>query len=77
VNPSIFEQVSEVVISKAARDNRSGAFLRADKLNKVRLQTLGRQYENLHMEKESIVEFFTKVVTLTNNMKNCGETLAD
>jgi len=29
------------------------------------------------MEKERIAEFFTKVVTLTNSMKNCGEILGD
>lgn len=77
VNSSIFERVSEATSSKEAWDNLSRAFAGAEKLKKVRLQTLRRQYENLQMEKESIAEFFTKVVTITNNMKNCGETLTD
>jgi hypothetical protein len=77
VDHAIFERVSDATSAKEAWDNLCSAFSGADKLKKVRLQTLRRQYENLQMKKESIEEFFTKVVTLTNSLKNCGETLGD
>jgi len=31
----------------------------------------------LYMEKESITKSFIKVITLTKNMKSCGENLSD
>lgn len=49
----------------------------AEKLTKVKLQTLRRQHEVLNMEKESDANYFTKVITLTNNIKNCGEPSTD
>ena len=62
VDPAIFERVSYATSAKEAWDNLCSAFSEVDKLKKVRLQTLRRQYENLKMEKESIAEFFTKVL---------------
>ncbi|XP_050889689.1 uncharacterized protein LOC127094976 [Lathyrus oleraceus] len=46
------------------------------KVKKVRLQSLRKQYEMLHMkEGESISNFFTRIQDLTNQMKSYGETL--
>lgn len=50
------------------------AYVGGKKLMVVCLQIPKRQYEVLGMKKESLVEYFTKVITLTNNMKNYGET---
>lgn len=44
------------------------------KLKKMKLQYLRKQYENLQMkDDETIVELFSKIVTLTNQMKSCSE----
>ncbi|GAU47317.1 hypothetical protein TSUD_377910 [Trifolium subterraneum] len=46
------------------------------KVKKVKLQALKRQFELLEMKSdEAIVDYFTRVETLTNQMKNCGSTL--
>ncbi|WJX93643.1 hypothetical protein P8452_75143 [Trifolium repens] len=46
------------------------------KVKKVKLQALKRQYELLQMKSdESVADYFTRLVTLTNQMKNCGGNL--
>jgi len=46
-----------------------------DKIKRVRLQTLRRQYELLQMETTETVDvYINKVLTLTNHMKTNGET---
>ena len=50
----------------------------AEQLKKVRLQTMRRQYELMQMENnEKIAEFFDRIITYTNAMKNCGETISN
>ena len=51
---SIFERVSNAVIAKSAWDNLSSAFSCTYKLDKARLKTLGRHYENLQMQKKAL-----------------------
>jgi len=49
-----------------------------EKIKKVKLQTLRKQYELLQMEEgDQIGEYFNKVLTVTNQMKGCGETIID
>ena len=49
----------------------------AKQLKKVRLQTMRRQYELMQMENnEKIVEFFNRIITHTNAMKNYGEKIS-
>ena len=46
-----------------------------DKIKRVRLQTLRRQYELLQMETTEIIDvYINKVIALTNQMKTNGET---
>ncbi|GAU12596.1 hypothetical protein TSUD_132060 [Trifolium subterraneum] len=48
------------------------------KVKKVKLQALKRQFELLEMKNdEAVAEYFTRVETLTNQMKNCGSTLSE
>ena len=44
-----------------------------DRVKKVRLETLCRQYELLYGYNEIIGEYFSKVLALTNQMKGNGE----
>ena len=49
-----------------------------EKLKKVKLQTLRKQYEMIQMkEDESISAYFSRIVTLTNQMKEYGESVTD
>ncbi|XP_047173641.1 uncharacterized protein LOC124841419 [Vigna umbellata] len=44
----------------------------------VKLQTLRRQYELLQMEdSDRVGEYFNKIITITNQMKGCGEVVND
>ncbi|XP_019434665.1 PREDICTED: uncharacterized protein LOC109341264 [Lupinus angustifolius] len=50
----------------------------AEQLKKVRLQTMRRQYELMEMEmSERIAQFFNRIISLTNQMKACGEMIKD
>lgn len=78
VNPAIFEKIARSETSKEAWDILANSYAGDQKLKKVRLQTLRRQYELLGMEEsESIAAYFTRVQTMTNQMLYCGETLFD
>ncbi|XP_019464289.1 PREDICTED: uncharacterized protein LOC109362714 [Lupinus angustifolius] len=49
-----------------------------DKIKKVKLQSLRKQYELLHMEEgDKVGEYFTKILTITNQMKGYGEAITD
>ncbi|GAU33196.1 hypothetical protein TSUD_206550 [Trifolium subterraneum] len=64
--------------SKQAWDILNNAHGGGDKVKKVRLQSLRRQYELLGMmDKESIGDFFTRLQTLVNTMKNLGDQISD
>ncbi|XP_019459889.1 PREDICTED: uncharacterized protein LOC109359647 [Lupinus angustifolius] len=48
------------------------------KVKKVKLQTLRREYELLQMKDgDTIANYFTKIRSLTNLMKGCGEVMMD
>jgi hypothetical protein len=77
VNPAIFEKIARSETCKEAWDILANSYAGDQKLKKVRLQTLRRQYELLGMEEsESIAAYFTRVQTMTNQMLYCGETLS-
>ena len=77
VNQAIFEKIARSETSKAAWDVLASSYA-GEKLKKVRLQTLRRQYELPGMEEsETIATYFTRVQTMTNQMQSCGETLSD
>ncbi|PNX84532.1 hypothetical protein L195_g040593 [Trifolium pratense] len=78
VDSSNFEKIVGAKTAKAVWDILSNAHGGGDKVKKVKFQSLRRQYELLGMmDKESIGEYFTRLQTLVNSMKNYGEVISD
>ncbi|CAL0333188.1 unnamed protein product [Lupinus luteus] len=78
VDDSNFEKIADFKTSKEAWDNLRRCYARAEKVKNVKLQTLRREYELLHMKDEdTIVDYFTRLRSLTNYMKGCGESMKD
>ncbi|MCH99639.1 hypothetical protein A2U01_0020653, partial [Trifolium medium] len=74
VSPDIFEKVGDCETAKEAWDILAAAYAGDQKVKKVKLQTLRRQFEQIQMEdKETVSDFFTRVAKLVNEMKACGE----
>lgn len=64
--------------AKEAWDSIIKIYKGVEKVQKVRLQTLHRQFELLQMEKsESISDYFSQTLALVNQMKANGETIGD
>ncbi|XP_019430826.1 PREDICTED: uncharacterized protein LOC109338135 [Lupinus angustifolius] len=71
-----FEKISNAKTAKEAWENLERSYAGAEKVKKVQLQTLRREYELVQMkEGDSISEYFTKIRSLTNLMKGCGEVM--
>ncbi|CAJ2640476.1 unnamed protein product [Trifolium pratense] len=78
VDAKLFEKIADFTTSKEAWDTLQKSYGGDAKVKKVKLQALKRQYELLEMKNdETIADYFTRVVTLTNQMKNCGSNLAE
>lgn len=74
VNDANFEKIANATTLKEAWDILIKSYEGAEKIKKAKLQTLRRQYELLAMEEtESVAEYFTMILTLTNQMKCYGE----
>ncbi|XP_019451724.1 PREDICTED: uncharacterized protein LOC109353818 [Lupinus angustifolius] len=78
VDDTHFEKIHNAITTKDAWDILTRSHSGGDKIKKVKLQTLRRQYELLQMEEsDKVGDYFTKVITITNQMKGCGETVTD
>jgi hypothetical protein len=78
VDNKVFEKIADAESSKEAWDTLVKYFSGDDKVKKIKLQALRRQYELLQMkDEEKIEDYFSSVLTITNQMKLCGETLSD
>lgn len=78
VDPKVFEKIAEATTSKGAWDTLVQCYGGDAKVKKVKLQSLRKQYELLQMkDDERIVDYFSRVIAVTNQMKNCGETIAE
>ncbi|XP_044476979.1 uncharacterized protein LOC123204412 [Mangifera indica] len=74
VNDEVFEKIARVTITKQAWDILMTSYKGAERVKKVRLQTLRRQYELLQMESsETIANYIGRVLALTNQMNIYGE----
>lgn len=73
-----FEKIASAKTSKEAWDILVKSHEGGEKLKKVKLQTFKRQFELMQMEKsEKVCDYFTRILTLTNQMKVCGERVSD
>lgn len=71
-----FKKVGDIDSSKETWDILEKFFGGDEKVKEVRLHTLKRTYERLHMEEnERITDFFTRVIKLVNQLMICGEVL--
>ncbi|GAU31439.1 hypothetical protein TSUD_222100 [Trifolium subterraneum] len=78
VDSKVFEKIADATTSKDAWDILQKSYGGDAKAKKVKLQALKRQFELLEMKNdEAVAEYFTRVETLTNQMKNCGSTLSE
>ncbi|GAU22332.1 hypothetical protein TSUD_106600 [Trifolium subterraneum] len=78
VDSKVFEKIADAITSKDAWDILQKSYGGDAKVKKVKLQALKRQFELLEMKNdEAVAEYFTRVETLTNQMKNCGSTLSE
>lgn len=78
LDDAVFEKISEAKTSKQAWEILQKAYKGDDKVKSVRLQTLRGEFESLSMnESESISEYFCRVQSIVNQLRNNGEVLAD
>nr|KYP32045.1 Retrovirus-related Pol polyprotein from transposon TNT 1-94 [Cajanus cajan] len=78
VDDANFEKISGAATAKEAWDSLEKSYEGAEKIKKVKLQTMRRQYELMQMEEsDTISGYFTKIRSLTNQMKGCGEAIKD
>uniref|UniRef100_A0A151UH28 Retrovirus-related Pol polyprotein from transposon TNT 1-94 n=1 Tax=Cajanus cajan TaxID=3821 RepID=A0A151UH28_CAJCA len=78
VDDNNFEKISLAKTAKEAWDILAQSYAGVERLKTVRLQTLRRQYELLQMgTQETIQEYFSRLLPLTNLMKSCGEELKE
>ena len=74
VTDEVFTKIEAATTSKQAWDILITTYTGAEKVKKVRLQTLRRQYESLQMESnESIATYVSRLLSITNQMKTYGE----
>ncbi|XP_019439021.1 PREDICTED: uncharacterized protein LOC109344724 [Lupinus angustifolius] len=73
-----FEKIQSAMTAKEAWDILVTSHAGGDKIKKVKLQSLRKQCELLHMEEgDKVGEYFTKILTITNHMKGYGEAITD
>ncbi|GAU30941.1 hypothetical protein TSUD_143890 [Trifolium subterraneum] len=78
VDPDNFEKVGDCESSKEAWDILAQSFGGAEQVKEVKLQTYKRQFDLIQMEEsETVSDYFTKVIKLVNQLKNCGEVIED
>ncbi|XP_019432534.1 PREDICTED: uncharacterized protein LOC109339535 [Lupinus angustifolius] len=78
VDAANYEKINGAETAKQAWDSLEKCYEGVAKIKKVKLQNLRRQYEILKMEdNESIADYMTKILTLSNQMRSCGKAIKE
>jgi len=78
VNSKIFNKISKAATAKEAWGILIKTYGDGDKIKKVKLQTLRRQFEFLNMEEsETISDYFDKIQEHVNAMRACNYSVSD
>ncbi|XP_074373923.1 uncharacterized protein LOC141714294 [Apium graveolens] len=78
LDDSMLQKVASATTSKNVWDILNSSFSGDVKVKRVRLQTLRGEFEALRMkESESISDYFSRVLTIVNQMKSNGEEVSD
>ena len=78
VDDANFNLISKATSAKQAWDKLEKCYAGGDRIKKVKLQVLQRQFDSMTMEEnEKIADFFARVKVVTNQMATQGETLTD
>ncbi|XP_019435835.1 PREDICTED: uncharacterized protein LOC109342272 [Lupinus angustifolius] len=78
VDAANYEKINGVETAKQAWEISEKSYEGADKIKKVKLQNLRREYEVLQMEEtDSIADYMTKILTLSNQMRSCGKAMKE
>ncbi|XP_020572407.1 uncharacterized protein LOC110019170 [Phalaenopsis equestris] len=73
-----FEKISSATSAKLAWKKLEVSYKGEEKVKKIRLQTLRSQFDVLHMkEGELVSDYFSRVITISNQLKRNGEKLED
>ncbi|KAH9659148.1 hypothetical protein KPL70_023755 [Citrus sinensis] len=73
-----FEKIVGTTSSKEAWEKLETSYKGAEQVKKVRLQILRGEFESLHMKaSKSISDYFTRVVTISNELRRNGEELKE
>ncbi|GJV79511.1 hypothetical protein Tco_1515381 [Tanacetum coccineum] len=75
---AMFEKVTNETTSKEAWEIFQNAFKVINKVKRVCLQILGGEFKKLQIEEsKTISDYFTRVLTISNEMKRNGKSLSD
>ncbi|WVY89239.1 hypothetical protein V8G54_034753 [Vigna mungo] len=78
VDDTNFEKIQNDVSTREAWNILVRCHSGGEKVKKVRLQTLRRQYEHMEMEdSDRVSEFFNRLIIVANQMKACGDKITD
>ncbi|WVZ25754.1 hypothetical protein V8G54_004298 [Vigna mungo] len=78
VDDANFKKIQHAMTAREAWNILVCRHSRGEKVKKVRLQALKRQYEHMEMEdSDKVNEFFSRVIAVANQMRACGEKLTD
>jgi len=78
MDPQKFAKIVSATSAKQAWDILAKVYVGSERLKRVKMQTLKRQFELLQMkEKEGVAEYLNQVQGLSNKMMACGANLKD